>query len=1431
MSLATGRYQLANAFKALKQEWEGTENVWRDVVRADFANAYWNPLAGRLASVLSAMDRLDEALAKMKQDCEMSVAACGLPLARLARRPRAVYREPSFMIEPWCERQRHALRAFRQAIVQRAQRECEIVEGQQARLRDTEQHYAAQKQRVEAEFTSGQAGALSRAENTRQRMQDRHAEELAQLEREVHDAKASTLVDYETAKAKLEADFKESRWTTTTVFEADKRVAKEQMQEAVTSCKSLLKKLMTQWRTGRKLLESLEFLDDVPDLDPKEINAQQGDPWERLQKCADEGESALHGLQTMRSPRFINGWFPFLMLTAVWLVLSVPGMVGLVFLQDWMTWYYWLGIAAAPAVILPIGYWKINSLRRRTNDRIIALWLSLRHAAHVARQLRPICLKLAKKTYLAKKRQSFHRNRELLRSIVEQTRVKLDSLRSKREKSVKKDDQVFSKRIAEQKDAQVKELQTVEVAYAGDQQQAKDRYEVDAHLIETEHAEKREANHHWQTDQWMALLREWKSACDHFTQACRAVNKDCEQWFPPLSKPLTLPKALPHGLPLGSMQWTLEMFPQGMPTDVQLPRPDLGKMTYPALLPFPRQASVLFRANDDGRQVGLDALQAMLLRCWTSMPAGKVRCTIIDAVGRGENFAGFMHLGDHDDKLVDGRIWTETQQIDERLTNLTVHMENVLQKYLRNQFETLAEYNEQAGEVAEPFHFLVVAHFPVNFSEDAARRLVSLASAGARSGIYTLVLVDTKLPPPHGFNIADLEKACICLNWERPLTPTPSPARSEGGTPGPQVSNANLRGSSPTPTPAGRFVWEDEDFGMFPLELEKMPPPQRCTEILQQVGEEAVRSSKVEVPFEWIMAPRDTWWTASSADSIRVPIGRFGAQGKQYLELGLGTSQHVLVAGKTGSGKSTLLHVLISQLGMFYSPDEVELYLIDFKKGVEFKAYAGLALPHARVIAVESEREFGLSVLQRLDVELSKRGELYRTAGVNDLASYRDYAAKHPDLPHLPRILLIVDEFQEFFIEDDKLAGESSLLMDRLVRQGRAFGMHVLLGSQTIGGAYSLARSTIDQMAVRIALQCSEADAHLILSRDNTEARLLSRPGEGIYNASHGMLEGNHLFQVVWLADQKRDDILREMKGLRRHREEFQTPIVFEGAIPADLTQNHLLQKLRRDVAKPTAVWNAWLGDAVAIKDPTSAVFRKQSGSNVVILGQQEELAVALTVSMLVSLSAAVDPAQVEPVIHLVIGQALDAASEALVNVMAEVLPMRIWGVREVSTLLNQLAEEIDRRGQGANPPQFLFLYGLQRLRDLRRADDDFGFSKKGSEKTPQQQFTHILKEGPPAAVFTTIWCDTLVNFQRSIDRPTMREFDQRILMQMSAADSSSLMDNPVAAKLGPQRALYYTEDQGKIEKFRPYALPTAEWIRSLSARTMDLTPVSEASS
>ena len=142
---------------------------------------------------------------------------------------------------------------------------------------------------------------------------------------------------------------------------------------------------------------------------------------------------------------------------------------------------------------------------------------------------------------------------------------------------------------------------------------------------------------------------------------------------------------------------------------------------------------------------------------------------------------------------------------------------------------------------------------------------------------------------------------------------------------------------------------------------------------------------------------------------------------------------------------------------------------MDFKKGVEFKCYGKRRLPHARVVAIESDREFGLSVLQRVDDELRRRGDLFRKVGAQDLAGYKKAGGTEP----MPRTLLMIDEFQEFFTEEDRISQGAAVLLDRIVRQGRAFGIHVLLGSQTLGGAYTLARATIGQMVIRIALNAT----------------------------------------------------------------------------------------------------------------------------------------------------------------------------------------------------------------------------------------------------------------------------------------------------------------------------------------------------------------------
>jgi hypothetical protein len=430
-------------------------------------------------------------------------------------------------------------------------------------------------------------------------------------------------------------------------------------------------------------------------------------------------------------------------------------------------------------------------------------------------------------------------------------------------------------------------------------------------------------------------------------------------------------------------------------------------------------------------------------------------------------------------------------------------------------------------------------------------------------------------------------------------------------------------------------------------------------------------------------------------------------------------------------------------------------------------------------------------------------------------------------------VLLIVDEFQEFFVEDDKIAQEAALLLDRLVRQGRAFGIHIHLGSQTLSGAYTLARSTIDQMAVRIALQCSETDAYLILSKDNAAARLLSRPGEAIYNDANGLVEGNDIFQIVWLSDEQRDRYLFRIHELARERHYVppRPTIVFEGNIPADLEKNGLLHDLLTAPTPPDAERGAraWLGDAIAIKDPTAAQFTVQSGSNVLIVGQQEEMALGVMSAALLSLAAQETAAR----FVFLDGTPIDSPHVGVAEKVCAVVPqpVRFAGWREASGAVGEVAAEVERRQkapQEPHPPLYLFIHGLPRFRDLRRAEDDFSFGRRGEEKTvsPAQQLATILREGSALGVHVLVWCDSLNNLNRSFDRPALREFEMRVLFQMSAADSSTLIDNPAASKLGVNRALFHSEERGQPEKFRPYGLPTEQWLTWVKTRLKRRQPV-----
>ncbi|MFO1475472.1 MAG: FtsK/SpoIIIE domain-containing protein [Verrucomicrobiota bacterium] len=835
----------------------------------------------------------------------------------------------------------------------------------------------------------------------------------------------------------------------------------------------------------------------------------------------------------------------------------------------------------------------------------------------------------------------------------------------------------------------------------------------------------------------------------------------------------------------GWFETDFALLSEDVPQDPGLALPGNSLRRFPATLIFPSDGSILFETNQRGGPEAIQSINNIIFRLLSTTPPGKLSFTIFDPVSLGQNFAGLMHLADYEESHINSRIWTQTGQLEEKLGDLNEHMEKVIQMYLRNEYATIAEYNAQAGSIAEKYHFLVIADFPANFSDTAARRLINIASSGARCGVFTLIHWDLRQPLPPGVVLDELRKNCVRL------------VHAGAGF--------KVAGTQPD---------------TVTLALDPPPEPDRATDFLHRVGEGGRNTNRVEVPFSQVAPRPEDVWSLNTAEELRVPIGRSGATKLQYLALGRGTRQHVLVAGKTGSGKSTLFHVLINNLALWCGPDQVEFYLVDFKKGVEFKPYAVHRLPHARVVAIESDREFGLSVLERVDAELRRRGDLFRQAGAQDLAAFRRANPAEP----MPRSLLIIDEFQEFFTEEDRVSQGAAVLLDRIVRQGRAFGIHVVLGSQTLGGAYTLARATIGQMVVRIALQCNEADAYLIMDQDNPAPRLLTRPGEGIYNDTSGSIEGNSPFQAVWLPEQEREQYLQQVRAdADAQPAPPPGPFVFEGNAPADIRDNAPLRSLLHAPAlKPADPPRIWLGAPNSIKGPTEVAFRRQSASNLLVVGQSEERTATLLGIALASLAA--QYARSTARFILADSSPPGSPQRAFLDRIAASLrhPVELLKAGDLGARLAELAATLSDPVPDSDI--YVLVNGAQNFKKLRQ-DDDFGISSSGDGPSPAESLVRLITEGPARGLHVVLTCDTYNNVNRAIGRRTLSEFESRVLFQMSASDSASLIDAPDAGTLGLHRALMHNDREGYTELFRPYGLPGSEWLDEAAVQLARLLP------
>ncbi|WP_019972241.1 type VII secretion protein EccC [Mycobacterium sp. 141] len=194
--------------------------------------------------------------------------------------------------------------------------------------------------------------------------------------------------------------------------------------------------------------------------------------------------------------------------------------------------------------------------------------------------------------------------------------------------------------------------------------------------------------------------------------------------------------------------------------------------------------------------------------------------------------------------------------------------------------------------------------------------------------------------------------------------------------------------------------------------------------------------------------PAITWRQADPRRLLRVPIGVCETGAPVYVDLKEaaqnGMGPHGLCVGATGSGKSEFLRTLALGLIATHSPEVLNLILVDFKGGATFLGLR--AAPHVSALITNLADEAALvaRMADALAGEITRRQEILRAAG--NLANITEYQRHRTDLPPLPALLIVVDEFSELLHQHPDFAE----LFVAIGRLGRSLGMHLLLASQRL---------------------------------------------------------------------------------------------------------------------------------------------------------------------------------------------------------------------------------------------------------------------------------------------------------------------------------------------------------------------------------------------
>lgn len=238
------------------------------------------------------------------------------------------------------------------------------------------------------------------------------------------------------------------------------------------------------------------------------------------------------------------------------------------------------------------------------------------------------------------------------------------------------------------------------------------------------------------------------------------------------------------------------------------------------------------------------------------------------------------------------------------------------------------------------------------------------------------------------------------------------------------------------------------------------------------------------------------WRPRTPANFLRVAFGVDDQGRAVYLDLKesahQGMGPHGICIGATGSGKSEMLRTLILSLATAHSPEDLSMILIDYKGGAAFSPF--VPLPHLAGLIDNLADDPQLTVRARVSLqgEVVRRQQQLKDADSSpSITHYRELRRQRPDLPPMPHLFVVIDEFGELLTAEPDFID----LFLQIGRIGRSIGVHLLLSSQRIEGGKLRGLDTY--LSYRLGLRTfSESESQVVLG-SNDAFHLPPLPGYG----------------------------------------------------------------------------------------------------------------------------------------------------------------------------------------------------------------------------------------------------------------------------------------------------------------------------------------------